>query len=125
MSSVVCVVQLKLSKHFFYSNFASFVWNTVYITSGIQPIVFGSWLHGLRSKIKNQILLGAAELCGRYSLNRNDMIFNKAKSNIVIQVIFRAIYWIRQWSMLHTEVETLLFAIFAKFGWEFRNRIEA
>ncbi|XP_062188905.1 uncharacterized protein LOC133892218 [Phragmites australis] len=52
-------------------------------------------------------------------------------------VIFRATYWIRQWSLVHKmeerllfkrgcrDLETMLMAVFAKFGWCFRNRIEA
>jgi hypothetical protein len=38
-------------------------------------------------------------------LNRNDMVINKATSNTYIHVIFRASYWIGQWSMLHGKEE--------------------
>jgi hypothetical protein len=112
----------------------------VHITFGIQPPtsfanLFGSWLHGLDLNHRNQILLGAAVLCWAIWLNRNDMVFNKAKANTSMQVIFRAMYWIRQWSMLHKEEEhhlfkegcrrweTLIMSIFAKFGWNFTNHI--
>jgi hypothetical protein len=115
---------------------------TVHITFGIQAPtsfanLFGSWLHGLSPKLRSQILLGAAALCWAIWLNRNNMVFNKAKSNTTTQVIFRVTYWIRQWSMLHREEErplfmegckrweTLLLAIFMKLGWKFRNCIEA
>jgi hypothetical protein len=89
----------------------------------------------LHPKLKNKILLGAAALCWAIWLNRNDMVFNKANSNTFVQVIFRATYWIRQWSMLHREEdrplfkmgcgswESLILAVFAKFGWRTRNRI--
>ena len=65
----------------------------------------------------------------------NNMVFNKANSNTVAKVIFRATFWIRQWSMLHREDErqlfkvgcrkweTLILEIFAKYGWSFTNRI--
>jgi len=33
------------------------------------------------------------------------MAFMNVKSNSFLQVIFRATYWIRQWSLLHTEEE--------------------
>ena len=74
---------------FFDCYFVSFVWNTAHIAFGIQPPtsfanLFGSWLYGLRPKLNNQILLGAPTLCWAIWLNKNDMIFNKAKSNIFI-----------------------------------------
>ena len=59
------------------------------------------------------------------------MVFNKDKANASMQVIFTA----RQWSMLYKEEECLLFkkgcrrweilimSVFAKFGWNFTNRI--
>ena len=101
---------------FFDCHFASFVWNIVHITFGIQPPtsfanLFGSWLHGLSPKLRSQILLGAAALCWAIWLNRNDVVFNKAKSYTFMQVIFRVTYWIRQWSMLHREEERPLFMI--------------
>jgi len=54
----------------------------VHITFGIQPPssfadLFGSWLHGLSLKHKNQILLGATVLCWSICSNRNDMVFIK------------------------------------------------
>jgi len=93
---------------FFDCHFASFIWNTVHITFGIRPPtsianLFGSWLLGLDPKLRDQIWLGAAALCWAIWMNRNDMVFNKAKANTFIQVIFRATFWIHQWSMLHNE----------------------
>jgi hypothetical protein len=66
---------------FFDCHFASFVWNTVYIAFRIQPPInfanlFCSWFHGLRPKLKNQILLGVVALCWVIWLNKNDMVFN-------------------------------------------------
>ena len=51
--------------------------------------LFGYWMHGLSLKLKNQILLGVAALCWSIWLNRDDMVFNKSKSNTSMQVIFR------------------------------------
>ena len=99
--------------------------------------LFGYWMHGLSLKLKNQILLGVAALCWSIWLNRNDMVFNEAKSNTSMQVIFRTTYWIRQRPMLRREEqqplfkdgcrwwETMMMTIFAKFGWSFSHRIEA
>jgi len=42
-------------------------------------------------------------------LNRNDVVFNKAKSNTSMQVIFRATFLIRQRSMMNKEEERPLF----------------
>jgi hypothetical protein len=58
----------------------------MHINFGIQPPhsiagMFGSLLHGLRLTAKNQILLGAAAICRSIWLNRNDIMFNKAKLN--------------------------------------------
>jgi len=113
----------------------------VHITFGIQPPtnfadLICSWLRGLSHKLTNQILLGADALCWAIWLNKNDMVFNEAKSNTFIHVIFRASFWIKQLSVLHREEErplfkkgcrswkTLILAIFVKFGWNFRNQIE-
>ena len=125
---------------FFDCYFARFVWNTVQMAYGIQPPtsfanLFGSWLHGLSLKLRNQILLGAAALCWSIWLNRNDMVFNKAKPNTSMQLIFRTMYWIRHWSMLHKAEERPMFfegcrrwetlTVFVKFGRNFMNHIEA
>ena len=134
---------LETIQHLFIDcHFARFIWNTVHITFGIHPPssisdMFGSWLHGIGAKLKNQILLGAVALCWAMWLNRNDVVFNNAKTNTFLQVIFRATYWIRHWSLLSKEeerpifkngcqiLETVIMEVFAKFGWKFRNRIEA
>ena len=110
---------------------------------GIQPPssianMFGPRLNGFRPKLKSRILVGAAAICWTIWLNRNDMVFKGGKSNTFLQVIFRAIYWIRTWSLLHKEdgtrscfkngcmrLETVIMEVFAMFGWRFRNRIFA
>ena len=42
-------------------------------------------------------------------LNRNDVVFNKAKCNTSMQVIFRATFLFRQRSMMNKEEERPLF----------------
>jgi len=143
VSSVLSVVQLKLSNICSLTVTLQTLFGILCISLlDFQPPtsfanLFGSWLHGLCPKLINQILPGAAALCWAIWLNRNDMVFNKAKSNTFMHVIFKATYRIRQWSMLHTEEvrplfmegcrrwKTLLLTILAKFGRGFRNRIEA
>lgn len=89
---------LETIQHLFFDcQFARFVWNTLRFTFGIQPPtgfsnMFGSWLNGLCLHHRKQILLGAAALCWSLWLNRNDMVFNKAKSPTYLRVIFRATY---------------------------------
>ena len=110
----VCSSAETIQHLFFDRYFAHFVWNTVHITYEIQLTtsfanMFGSWLHGLTLKLRNQIFMWAAALCWSIWLNRNNMVFNKAKPNTSMQVIFRTMYWIRQWSMLHNKEERPLF----------------
>ena len=100
--SVKCCLcsSIETIQHLFFDcYFASFVWNNVPITFRIRPPtsfanLFGSSLHGLSPKLRKQILLGVATLCWAIWLNRNDMVFNMAKSNTAMQVIFRVTYWI-------------------------------
>lgn len=133
---------LETIQHLFFDcHMARFVWNTVHIIFGIRPPIsvshmFGTWLRGVPPKAKKQILLGATALCWAIWLNRNDMVFNKIKTNSILQVIFRATHWIRWWSLLHKEderitlkdgcrqLEIAILQIFAKFGWNIRHRIE-
>ena len=66
-----------------------FVWNSARTTFGIQPPtsfsnMFGSWLNGVGLKLQNQILLGDLALSWALWLYRNDVVFNKDKSNIYL-----------------------------------------
>jgi hypothetical protein len=64
------------------------------------------------------------------------MVFNRSKTNTIVQVIFRATYWTRTWSLLFKDeearsnlknacclLETVSMQVFANFGWKFSNRI--
>jgi hypothetical protein len=122
-------------------HFARFIWNSIHITFGIQPPsniahMFGSWLIGIRPRLREHICVGLTVLCWAIWLNRNDMVFNRSKSNTFMQVIFRATYWTRTWSLLFKDeeakanlkyacrlLETVVMEVFAKFGWKFSNRI--
>jgi RsiW-degrading membrane proteinase PrsW (M82 family) len=52
------------------------------------------------------IWVGVAALCWAIWRCRNDVIFNKLKTNSVMQVIFRGAYWMRFWAQLQREEET-------------------
>jgi hypothetical protein len=126
---------------FIHCHFTRFIWNTIYITFGIQPPnsiahMFGSWLAGFQPAHRNQICIGLSAICWAIWLNRNDMVFNRVKSNTVMQVIFRATFWTRTWSLLCKDaaakdnlkhacraLESVIMEVFAKFGWKFSNRI--
>ena len=120
---------------------ARFIWNTVFISFGIQPPtsiadLLGSWLNGYSSKIRKQILVGASALCWAIWLNRNEVVFNRTTPNSFMQVIFRGTYWTRSWSLLSKEEERsnlkincckseiTVMELFNKFGWKFSNRIQ-
>lgn len=125
----------------FNCHIARSVRNGVFIDFSIQPPsrvdhIFGYWLAIYSSKLKSQILIGIAALCWAMWLCINDAIFNRATSHSFFQVIFRAMYWIRQWSLLCKEeesitlkegcnlLEALVLEVFNKFAWVNRNRVE-
>jgi hypothetical protein len=97
--------------------------------------MFGSGLHGIWRKLKkNQILVGVATISWTIWLNRNGIVFNNAKSNTVLQVIFRRPIESAR-SLLHREeeaqakfkdgwrlMEMVIMEVFDKLGWRFRNR---
>jgi hypothetical protein len=89
--------------------------------------MFSSWLNGIGHKLRNQILLGAVELCWALWLNRNDVVFDNVKSNTYLQAISRATYWKEEHPLFkrgNRDLEIMIMVVFVKFGWCFRNRIE-
>jgi hypothetical protein len=141
MNCCFCSATETIQHLFFDCHLASFIWNAVHITFGIQPPssfpeLFGAWVDGISRKLRHQFLLGVAALCWAIWLNRNDVVFNNTGSNTFMQVIFRATHWIRSWSQLHKSedardrlkkgcqiLETMVMEVFANFGWRFANRI--
>jgi hypothetical protein len=98
-------------KHlFFYCHVARFFWNAIYIIFNIRPPsnvsdLFGSWLKGFSSKLRIQILVGATALYWAIWLSMNDVVFNRISTKSILQVVFRGIYWIREWMLLFKEEE--------------------
>jgi hypothetical protein len=126
---------------FFECHMARFVWNMLVISFGIQPPssisnLFGSWGRSFPSNLRKTILIGASALCWAIWLSRNDVIFKNSTTDSFLQVIFRATYGIRCWSLLSKEeersflkkncqrLENVVMEIFNKFGWKFRNSVE-
>ena len=65
--------------------------------------MFNSWLSNQSKKIRNLIWVGVAAVCWAIWRCRNDIIFNKIKVNLILQVIFRGTYWLRFWAQLQRE----------------------
>jgi hypothetical protein len=54
--------------------------------------------------MKGLIWVGTTALCWAIWQCRNDVIFNKIKTNYVMQVILRGAYWLHSWAQLqHVE----------------------
>ena len=47
--------------------------------------------------------MGVAAVCWAIWRCRNDIIFNKIKVNLILQVIFRETYWLRFWAQLQRD----------------------
>jgi len=135
-----CIKNESIQHLFFDCHVAKFAWNAVFFYFGIQTPtsvthLLGSWLRGLPLKLRKQILVGVVALCWALWLCRNDAVFCRKFPNSYLQIIFRATYWARTWSLLSKEeekdllknkcreLESLSLELFAKGGWNFRNRV--
>jgi exonuclease III len=90
---------------------AKMIWRIIFFATSLQQPrsirhMFGNWLSNQHKKVKNMIWVGVAALCWAIWRCRNDVIFNKLKTNSVMQVIFRGAYWMRFWAQLQREEET-------------------
>ena len=65
--------------------------------------MFGSWLSNQNKKIRSLIWVGVAAFCWAIWRCRNDIVFNKIKINLIMQVIFRGTYWMRFWAQLQRD----------------------
>jgi len=125
---------------FFYCHVAKFVWSAVFFAFGVKALasvsnMLCSWLRGFSMKLRKQFLVGVAAMCWAIWLSRNDVVFNQKQPNSYLQVIFRGTHWARSWSQLAKEeekvhvksncrvIEGLVMELFAKKGWNFRQRL--
>ena len=65
--------------------------------------MFGNWLSNQNKKIRNLIWVGVAAIFWAIWRCRNDVVFNRIKSNSIMQIIFRGAYWLRFWAQLQRE----------------------
>ena len=65
--------------------------------------MFSTWLTNQHKKTRNLIWVGVAAVCWAIWRCRNDIIFNKIKVNLILQVIFMGTYWLRFWAQLQRD----------------------
>jgi RsiW-degrading membrane proteinase PrsW (M82 family) len=65
--------------------------------------LFGTWLNNQPKNMKGLIWVGVAALFWAIWRCWNDVIFNKLKTNSIMQVIFRGAYWLRSWSQFQRD----------------------
>jgi hypothetical protein len=86
-------------KHLFLDcPYVRMVWTIIFYATGLTPPrsvshIFNSWLSDQSIKIRNLIWVGVAAVCWAIWRCRNDIIFNKARVNSILRVIFRGTYW--------------------------------
>jgi len=56
--------------------------------------MFGTWLRNQNKTMRSLIWVGVAAFCWAIWRCQNDVIFNKLKTNSIIQVIFRGAFWL-------------------------------
>lgn len=129
-------------KHLFIGcQFAKFLWRIVCIWFGLYPPLsiahmYGTWLNGVDSTTKNQILVGASAFCWDVWLSWNDIVCGKSPIKTYVQVLFRGTYWPCFWTHLRKKdgvkqgikeacgrLDVLAMQIFAHHGCWFTNRI--
>jgi RsiW-degrading membrane proteinase PrsW (M82 family) len=65
--------------------------------------MFGNWLMNQQKRVKGLIWVGVAAICWAIWRCRNDVIFNKLKTNSIMQVTFRGAYWMHFWAQLQRD----------------------
>ena len=128
-------------KHLFlHCPLAKLLWGLIHIAFNVHPsisvhMLFGTWLNGVDTHIAKHIRIGICALLWAIWNTRNDMIFNGTTFTNFLQVIYRAIAWIRMCSLLAhadhrgpmvigcNDWETVARAIFNRFGWRVNNRL--
>ena len=103
-----CSDKENIAHLFFNCSSTSLLWRTIYTTFGLSRPnsvnhLFGSWLRGLTKSHKNLVYTGIAALCWAIWRSRNDTVFQKTKNQTSLQILFRATYLTRAWTILHEE----------------------
>jgi hypothetical protein len=131
---------LETIQHWFFEcALAKFIWRVIQITFGLSTPnsihVFGGWVQRMNDKDRKLLLVGLGAMLWSIWLSQNDIVFNKTSISSYMQVIFRATYWTRTWSVFQKEehqvflclacrlMETLTMDIFVKHGWWSSNKL--
>ena len=83
-------------------------WRIIFFATNLnQPKsinhMFGNWLINQHRRARDMIWVGVAAFCWAIWRCRNDVIFNKIKTNSIMQVIFRGAFWLRSWAQLQRD----------------------
>jgi RsiW-degrading membrane proteinase PrsW (M82 family) len=65
--------------------------------------MFGTWLRNQNKRMRSFIWVGLAAICWAIWRCQNDVIFNKLKTNSIMQIIFRGAFWLRFWAPLQCD----------------------
>jgi hypothetical protein len=136
-----CTEQKTIQHLLFDCPMARLLWGIVCVTFGItKPVdmghLLGPWLRSFSNNQRNLVLIGVAALYWALWITRKDLVFHKSQYKSILQVMFRATFWIRSWPNLSKEdgrfilkegcrlLETVVLEIFHKFGWNALKRID-
>ena len=135
-----CNLRETIQHLFFSCHWAKLIWRIFSIAFNINPPnniqhVFTDWLATTPLKQKRLIWSGISALCWALWLSRNNVVFDNQQVPSCLQVISRATYWARTWSLLLNDEDRLKtkttcrvlefvgMEVFANNGWRFNNRI--
>jgi RsiW-degrading membrane proteinase PrsW (M82 family) len=71
--------------------------------------MFDTWLQNQNKTMRSLIWVGVPAFCWAIWRCRNDVIFNKLKTNRFMQVIFRGAFWLRFWAQLQRDEQAKAF----------------
>ena len=100
-----CTAEESVEHLFISCPFVTNIWRLFHFTFNITPPssvanLFGHWLNGVDKTTKARIRIGVCAFLWAVWNCRNDVVFNKIRDAHFLQVVHRAVYWIRLWSFL-------------------------
>ena len=128
-------------QHLFFScAHAKFLWRAVHVVFGLsQPSsvddLFNRWCKVGGIKHNLLLLTVASAICWTIWISRNEVVFDKCELKSYLQVLFRGMYWLRQWALLQRhehqhalvlqcqQLEKVVLRVFASFGWLLSSRL--
>jgi len=100
----------------FDSVMAKALWRAIYMVLGLKPPtstrnIFGAWHKQSGREFRSLLLIGAAAFCWSLWLTRNELVFDKCSPKSILQVVFRATHWLRQWGLLQRSEDMKKFIV--------------